>query len=264
MTVLANIVNPHLEGDSFYWPAGPTGVLLAHGFCATTAEVRPLAGLLHQQGYTVAGPLLPGHKTTPETISRCRWQDWANALDSAYDHLAARCEQVLVGGESMGGLLALHLASRRSRVAGILTFAPAVRIPFGRRIGAALLGPLGTLFGPRPRPTPVDKCWQGYTARPARAAIELYRLMREVNRRFGDIRQPLLIVQGRLDASIDPAGAETLYARVGSQIKELHWMEKSTHCVILDQELPHVAQVTLKFIDRVAPRNTGHAPEGVP
>src|SRR5512134_2031037 len=106
----AKIVNPHLEGDSFYWPGGPSGILLAHGFTATTAEVRPLARILLDQGYSVAGPLLPGHKTTLEEMNRCRWQDWAGAIETAYRQMAARCERVFVGGESMGGLLALYLA----------------------------------------------------------------------------------------------------------------------------------------------------------
>jgi len=37
------IKNPHLEGSPFFWEAGPIGILLAHGFSAITAEVRPLA-----------------------------------------------------------------------------------------------------------------------------------------------------------------------------------------------------------------------------
>ena len=53
--------NAHLPGDDFYWAGNETGVLLIHGFTAITAEVRPMAQLLHREGYTVAAPLLPGH-----------------------------------------------------------------------------------------------------------------------------------------------------------------------------------------------------------
>jgi hypothetical protein len=65
MNANSALQNPHLEGDSFTWESGPLGILLLHGFTATTAEVRPLAKLLHQDGYTVSGPLLPGFGTTP-------------------------------------------------------------------------------------------------------------------------------------------------------------------------------------------------------
>lgn len=246
------IVNPHLDGASFFWQGGSTGILVSHGFTATTAEVRPLAHILYEGGYSIAGPLLPGHMTTPDDMNRCRWQDWSAAMETAYQRIAARCERVFVGGESMGGLLALYLAIQHAEVAGILAFAPAIRIRLRRQIAAWLLAPFGAHLKPRAGPqTIVDDRWQGYEVRPARAALQLHRLMRVVNSHLADIRQPILVVQGRLDTTIDPYGADVLYRRIGSRIKELHWMDKSTHCVILDQELPQVARLTLAFIARV-------------
>ena len=63
------LLNPELEGGSFFWKGGETGVLLLHGLTATTAEVRPLAKRLFNEGYTVSGILLPGHGSTPENLS---------------------------------------------------------------------------------------------------------------------------------------------------------------------------------------------------
>src|SRR5512142_3213769 len=103
--------NPHLEGESFFWEAGPTGVLLLHGLTATTAEVRLLARRLHDRGYTIAGPLLPGHGTTPENLNRTRWIDWVQAAEESYRELSARCTRVFIGGESMGAVAALYLGS---------------------------------------------------------------------------------------------------------------------------------------------------------
>ena len=84
-----NLFNPHLEGDPFFWEGGPTGILLVHGFTATPAEVRLLAKILHERGFTVAGPLLPGHGTKPEDLNRVRWQDWVEEGEKAYRQLAA-------------------------------------------------------------------------------------------------------------------------------------------------------------------------------
>jgi Esterase/lipase len=58
--------NPQLKGKSIYWPGNATGVLLIHGFTATTAEVRLLADAFKKQGLTVSAPLLPGHGTSPQ------------------------------------------------------------------------------------------------------------------------------------------------------------------------------------------------------
>ncbi|MBS1245743.1 MAG: uncharacterized protein H6R36_398 [Chloroflexi bacterium] len=90
------IRNPHLEGDTFFWEGGPVGVLLIHGYTATTAEVRLLGRFLHERGYTVSGPLLPGHGTTPQAMNRCRWQDWTGAVEQAYRQISTRCDRVFV------------------------------------------------------------------------------------------------------------------------------------------------------------------------
>ena len=78
------LLNPELEGGSFFWKGGETGVLLLHGLTATTAEVRPLAKRLFNEGYTVSGILLPGHGTTPENLSQTHRRDWIQASEEAY------------------------------------------------------------------------------------------------------------------------------------------------------------------------------------
>jgi carboxylesterase len=247
----AFIRNPHLDGDSFFWEAGTTGVLLTHGFTATTAEVRLLAKYLHERGYTVAGPLLPGHGTTPEEMNHCKWEDWTRAVEDAYKQLAARCERVFIGGESMGALLTLYLGSEHPQAIGILAYAPALLVPQQSMLLARLLA----LFKPyvvKPvrAPSAADPHWKGYTVNPLRAVVQLNALQREVRRRLPRIHQPILVTQGRLDQTIDPRSGEIILREVGSTVKEMHWLERSTHCVILDQEWEQVAKVTVRFMER--------------
>jgi carboxylesterase len=255
------IVNPQLEGDSFLWEgAGANarlGLLLSHGFTATTAEVRPLAQRLRAAGYTVAGPLLPGHKTTPDDLNARHWQDWVGAIDDTYSQLKRTCDRIIVGGESLGGLLALYHASQHPEVAAILTYAPAIQVSAVTLFGVKALSPFVKEFTPKAGPrTLVDEYWQGYAVRPTQAVLQLYAFMDEVQKILPKIKSPLLIVQGRLDTTIDPQGAVRLYEQAGSKVKELHWFEKSTHCIILDQELPEVSALTLNFIAKVAEADT--------
>jgi len=246
--------NPHLEGEAFYWPAGPVGILLSHGFTATTAEVRPLARALHSAGYTVAGPLLPGHGTTPQDMNRCRWQDWAAALEQDYQRLQSNCDKVVIGGESLGGLLALYLASQHPEAAAVLAYAPALKTTHSR--WSKFLAPVMSLFvktfpkndGP---PTHADETWQGYTVNPVPAAAQLFRLQAVVCRRLSQICQPLLVIQGRLDQTVSTDVSDILRQKIHSPITEVHWLENSTHCVILDAEWEQAAQITLRFLERV-------------
>ncbi|MCH2451913.1 MAG: hypothetical protein MK221_01750, partial [Gemmatimonadetes bacterium] len=104
-----DIINPELEGGSFFWKGGETGVLLLHGLTATTAEVRPLAKCLLNEGYTVSGILLPGHGTKAENLSHTHRNDWIKASKEAYNELKRECSYVILGGEYVVALLALSL-----------------------------------------------------------------------------------------------------------------------------------------------------------
>ncbi len=249
----SSLVNPHLDGGAFFWEAGPRGVLLIHGFTATTAEVRPLAQILHQQGYTVAGPLLPGHGVTPEDCNRYGWRDWVNAAETVYQRLARVCRQVVIGGESLGGMLGLYLAAQHPEAAAVLAYAPALRL---RRQWFLWAAPVLSLFfasyskSAHP-PYAADAFWQGYPVFPLRAAAQFAALQRRTWPRLSAVRQPLLIAQGRLDATVDERTPEWVAGRVSSTVKEIHWFERSTHCVAIDAEQQEVAQVTLQFLERV-------------
>jgi carboxylesterase len=245
------IKNPHLVGDPFLWPAGRVGVMLIHGYTATTAEVRLLAQELYAKGYTISAPLLPGHGTSPEQANKYSWKDWVETAERAYQHLATRCDHVFVGGESTGALLALFLGSGHPEISGLLIYAPALRLNLTSldKLRLYLLAP----FIPYRAKSKSDDdlLWKGYTVYPLRGAVQLLRLQNQVHPRLPNIRRPILIVQGRLDMTVHPRAPEIVYQKVNSAIKELHWMEESTHCVILDRELDQVTTLTLNFIERI-------------
>ncbi len=250
--------NPQLEGGPFLWEGSEhaeIGILLIHGFTATTAEVRPLARRFHEAGYTVAAPLLPGHGTTPEDMNRRRWTEWVGAAKEMLNALRERCDLIIVGGESMGGLTALYLASRYEEITAILTFAPAIEVASPKAKLAPLLAQINPII-PKPGSekttpqTPADELWQGYRVVPVRALWHLMRMQKVMRRRFSLIEQPTLIVQGRLDSSVTADGPAILARELASSWIEIHWMAHSTHCVLLDGEREEVEALALEFVER--------------
>jgi carboxylesterase len=243
--------NPHLEGAPFYWEAGPEGVLLCHGFTATTAEVSLLAHSLHEKGYTVAAPLLPGHGTTPEDCNQHTWQEWYASVEQTYQQLAVRCQTVVVGGESAGGLLVLRLASLHPEAAAVLCYAPALRLRLNpvKEFLLSLCAPFITSI---PKPPSMDNNpWQGYSVNPLKAADQLRRLQKTIYPLLPHIKQPILIIQGRLDPTVHPQSPQIIFDQVSSSIKVMHWLENSTHCVILDKERDLAASMSIDFLKRV-------------
>ena len=242
--------NPHLDGDAFSLAGGTTGALLFHGFTATTAEIRPVATAFHDAGLTVLAPLLPGHGTRPEDLNAVHWQDWTAAAEASYQDLSARCDLVVVGGESMGAVIALGLAARHPEIAAVLCFAPAIRLDMSR------LDVL-RLRATAPFVTQVARAhldgaeeWQGYPGLPLRGSVELLRLQKATLPSLAAIHQPVVIFQGRNDTTIDPRAGEIIRAAVSSSVVEQHWMEHSSHAVTLDPERDDVARLSLEFLSR--------------
>lgn len=244
------LVNAHLEGDAFFWEAGPVGVFLSHGFTATAAEVRLLAKRLYDKGYTVAGPLLPGHGTTPQDLNRTQWRDWVREGEAVYQRLAASCETVFVGGESMGGVLALYLASEHPKVAAVMVYAPAIKLAL-RTSDVVRLHLFAPFMASVPKSNPNrNDYWQGYPVNPLKGVIQLLHFGGDVRRRLPRISRPVLVVQGRLDTTVAPEAGEIILQGVSSAIKEHYWMEQSSHVVLLDCELDRITDLTLRFMER--------------
>jgi carboxylesterase len=226
-------------------------VLLIHGLTATTAEVRPLAERLNAAGYTVAASLLPGHNTHPDDLNRVHWQEWLRACRADLQRLQADCDQVAVGGESTGAVLSLLLAAAHPEIAALLLYAPALRLALTPLdvLKLHLAAPFVRWIMPR-NPGP-DMGWQGYTVRPVKGILQLLAMQDHTLPRLAQIAQPLLIVQGRLDLTVRRDVPQMIADRVASTVKQVHWFERSTHCVILDQERDQVAQLTVDFLETV-------------
>ena len=245
--------NPEVNGSAFFLPAGPVGILLSHGFTATTAEVRPFACRLHELGFTVAGPLLPGHGASPEDLNRTRWQDWYQAFEASYRTLRKECDQVIIGGESMGGCLALLHAIQHPESDGVLLYAPALklRMTAWNRLRLRLMAPFVLAV---PKPNMKDDTlypWQGYRVNPLKATLQLLKLQKVIRPKLSLIYQPVLVIQGRLDIPVHPSTPEIIARNVSSEIVEVHWLEQTAHTVLLDCEFDRALELTTAFIDRI-------------
>ena len=87
-------------------------VLLVHGFPGTPAEVRSVAAVLHNAGWTVQGILLPGFGPQIESLPQRKNKEWIVAAQTALADLKQVYEPVLMVGYSMGGAVALNVAAK--------------------------------------------------------------------------------------------------------------------------------------------------------
>ena len=243
-----------LDPGPFDLPGGEVGALLIHGFTGAPPEMRLLGDHLADCGLTVVAPRLPGHGTDPADLAGRRWEEWLQEAEDAWQALAARCETTVVGGLSMGALLALELGARHPEIAGLMAYAPALWVgsplirltPWLKYLVATWPKPRrGDLFDPGAE----SRAWC-YDVRPVAATAELLALQRHARAELSRVRQPLLIVQSTRDETIQARCGPELKARVASEEVELRWLHRSGHNILVDGEWFTVARWTVEALQR--------------
>ena len=236
------------------------GVILSHGYLASPEQVRPLAEYICNQGYSVYALRLPGHGTAPDQMNGVSWQDWLEGLSRAMALLRHQCDTVVAGGFSLGGTLALLLASRQAdTVAGVFGInAPGKlrdrRVPL---VGAIVrfngwmrrLGLSRRYYSISNEGTESPDI--NYGVDYLRGIRELRRAMKACYRGLGDVRAPALLLQGDHDPLVDPDGGRLLLQRLGSEDKLLSTMPFDRHLIIRDEGSNDVFAAVCRFLDRV-------------
>ncbi|MBU3692396.1 MAG: alpha/beta fold hydrolase [Candidatus Nanopelagicaceae bacterium] len=246
MSVIPNSEEIHLSG-------GGVAILMIHGFTGSPVSVRPWAESLHQSGFTVLVPKLPGHGTNWQEMNETRWQQWYAEIDRALDRLIAKHERVFVAGFSMGGALALRLAAQRGReIEGMMLVNPAVQddrmilkfVPILKYFIPSVGGRSTDVAAPNPPK-------HSYGRTPLHALHSLQKLWREVRRELHLVDVPLMVGYSINDHVVDPKNSETVIDNVSSiDIREVIF-ERSFHNVALDYDLELLVEESLNFMKDV-------------
>lgn len=244
-------MSPNVKPQPFFLNAGPTGILMIHGFTGSPPAMRLVGEYLQEHGITVSAPLLPGHGTTPEELNRVTWRDWVTHVDRALTELQQQCETTFVAGQSLGSLLAIRLAAHRPELAGAILYSPAVKIadwrihlmPLVKHFVSQLPKPEDEFTDPRGH----HRIW-AYETYPARAIHETAKMMAQARADLPKVRCPVLIIYSTIDEAIHPDSAPYTYAHLGSEQKEIVALHHSGHVLTVDSEWQTVAERTRDFI----------------
>jgi carboxylesterase len=233
-----------------------TAVLCLHGLTGTPYEVRPLAEAFAAAGLRALGPALPGHASSPEALAAVgSWHDWVDAARADLRDLTARHARVFVAGLSMGGLIALLLASERLVDALVVVGVPLRLpmplpwvVPFAKRV-VPFVGKDG---GSDIQDDAARARHPSYDRMPLHAVHELTKLQQVVRGRLRQIAAPILVAHGALDRTADPRDATRIYQGVASPERELLLLSASGHVVPVDRDGAQLARAAGSFLARHA------------
>ena len=242
--------------EPFHFSGNDIGVLISHGFTGSPQSMRHLGEQVHAAGYTVIGPRLAGHGSSPAAMARTGADDWIASIDAALDTLQQTCSQVFMVGLSMGGTLTLHAAARRpDLIRGAVTINAAVRVGgaamaslvFNRQAPATVPG-IGSDIK---APGVLEVAYAEVPVVCFRDALTLATVTHEL---LPVVTCPALVITSREDHVVDPSNGPLIAQRLGSRRIELSWLDDSYHVATLDNDKDRIARETVAFIRSIAGR----------
>jgi len=105
-------------------------ILLIHGLNDSPFYMADLAETLHDMGFNVLTVLLPGHGTKTRDMLEITAEQWRTEVEIGLNIAALVGKNVIVGGFSLGGTLAIDAAIKHPEIKALLLFSPAVRLRF--------------------------------------------------------------------------------------------------------------------------------------
>jgi carboxylesterase len=265
------------------------GVLLIHGLGGTPVEMKTIANRLAAAGRTVICCQLAGHCGNENDLMATDWKDWYASVEEALYCLEERCDRIVVGGLSMGALLAARLAAYEpERVQGLVMLAPTlwhdgwsipsyegalkalkflIDTPFGRLYKFVEREPYG-VKDERIRMILVramnsgDSTAAGLLGTPARSLRELWRMVEALKPDLPRIRQNTLIVHPRHDDIASLENAFYLQRNLGGRVEVLI-LEDSYHLVTVDKQRAEVSNRFVEFVESLRGPAVSRGLEGV-
>lgn len=242
----------------------PVGVLLVHGYRATPGQMHGLANYLHERDLAVYAPRLAGHGTAPGHLLEVRWREWMHSVERGLALLRQTHDTIIVGGLSIGAVLALMLAARHDDIAGVFSINAPLKIrDFRARLVPALVHSnqamhrVGLSAGPmesKPRPSSAEIMYQKDYFKGLR---ECQRAVAACRKRLGEVTAPALIMQSQHDPLVNPHSAVTLMRSLGSEERKLVGLESDLHVPVLEDnpDVESLYEQVHAFITRTTARN---------
>ncbi|MDD2585944.1 MAG: alpha/beta fold hydrolase [Syntrophomonadaceae bacterium] len=246
--------NIHPKAEPFFLKGdAQVALLFIHGFTASPSELYPLAELINNMtSCSVSGILLPGHGTTPQNLSKTTWQQGFAAVEKETRYLLDRYEKVFVAGLSMGGLLAIYAGIHIRGLSGVVSINAPV---FNKSPVVSALAPVIQIFRPlfakKENKQRLKLKKQGrfaYDCTPVKAFRSMGNLRNRVIEDISSLTIPLLVMQSKLDESVNPESGIYLVEKAVNAPAALVHLEKSFHIATMGEEKDIIASEIAEFI----------------
>ena len=249
---------------------GRLGFVLVHGLAGTPIEVRYVGNALQRAGHVVECPELAGHGGSVSDLRNTCWEDWYGSIEASLERVRRQCDIVIVGGLSIGAMLALNLAADHAdEIDGVMLFSPTLKfdgwsVPWYsflvRMCRETPIRHIGWYSDRWPHGIKNERLRQfvvrqmmsnpsqdyGPYKTPGEALRQMVRIVDHVRPKLPAIKQPALILHARDDDMASLGNTAYLQKKLGGQV-ETFVLDDSYHMITIDQQRDLVVERTQMY-----------------
>lgn len=232
------------------------GVVLIHSYLSVPEEVKDLARYLKKCGLWVYTPRLAGHGTTVDDLATKKFSDWQYSVEKGYAIMSNICDKVVLGGVSIGGCLALDLASRLPKLAGVFAVCPPIRLKdysttfmpgldvWNRIVSKIKRDNLERDFFQFTSENP----YVNYDKNPIMGVKEIGNFLAKLKTSLANVVHPSLIIHADKDPVVDSDGSKIIYDELGAESKEYVLMNYDNHIIVNGKGSDKVHKLIANFV----------------
>ena len=237
--------------DYSFTPSGfdkQIGVILIHGFTATTDSMLYVAEKLSENGFHVELPTLSGHASEPDDLINTKWEYWIEDIHKAWLKMRKRVDKIFLVGLSMGGTIALNISVKLPFVSGIVLINHTLYMkdlkykfaPFLKNILGYAKGLSSDILDKNVNVIAYDKV-------PIVAIEQLLDLCRDTEEKMFLVKTPVLIFKSMKDNVIPIHVAETTFRKLRVNKKKMKSLHNSCHVATQDFDKDLIIEEMIKF-----------------
>lgn len=235
-------------------------VFLIHGLTAEPSVFAPIIAALHRHHISAECPLIAGHGTSVDDLGRTSLAAWIQSVEKPFLKCVKENGPIVIGGLSLGGLLALDLAARYpKKVKGVIAMATPVVLPLWLNLLFALIDktPLRYVYSGSKRrglglaDSSAEAAYACYDFFPLQAVQNLYALKDRVCGELPSVSCPVLAIHSKHDGTVPFRATALMKAELRNALLEIVALEKSDHVITLDFERELVASACVDFVKRL-------------
>ncbi len=224
------------------------GCLIIHGFGGGIYEIKSLEDHLKEHGYITSCPILKGHTGNGKDMKSANYEDWIASAEEELIILMEETDNIAIIGFSMGGLIAVNLASKYD-IKAIVTINTPIYYWNLKRVGLNIYDDFR-----KKQLSNLKRYINAKKASPMISMINFLKLLNTTKLKLPKIDCSFLVIQTKDDDTSRLKSSDYIYDNINSKDKNIILYEEGGHTVLVNQHKDKVIKDVEEFIGKIDER----------